>query len=114
MDFQTECRVELERDSRLGSQDLSSQRMVLASIGDVAGIDRDSRDPVSMGGIRMSDEIGSWAVYNEFLFWLVDTCAGGTWSPQVHQAVWYSSKQDAHDAVKAGEIEEEYELVRVA
>lgn len=45
------------------------------------------------------------------LAYLVDTCAGGTWSDDIEQAVWYHSHDEAKRAALAGDCvaERDYE-----
>lgn len=55
-----------------------------------------------------------YAVYNPAVGWLVDTCAGGTFSWNVDDAVWFDSHIAAHDALKAAEIElTVYQIIRM-
>lgn len=53
----------------------------------------------------MSDDNNArYAVYHHEYLWLVDTCAGGTWSTQVSEAAWFSSEREASDAIRAAGI----------
>jgi hypothetical protein len=47
-----------------------------------------------------------YAVYHPSLYWLVDTCAGGSWSETVEEASWFMSPDDAALALAAAEIAE--------
>lgn len=45
-----------------------------------------------------------WGVYRASdESWLIDTCAGMTWSHDVNEAVWYDSIKEAKEAVKAAD-----------
>ena len=46
-----------------------------------------------------------YAIYSPANGWLQDTCAGGVFSWDVEDAVWFDSHVDAHDALTAAEIE---------
>ena len=46
-----------------------------------------------------------WAVYHHKLFWLADTCAGGTWSSTVEEAEWFDTADDAAKQIAEAEIE---------
>jgi hypothetical protein len=55
-----------------------------------------------------------YAVYQPATGWLVDTCAGGTFSWNVDDAVWFGSHIEAHDALKAAEITlSTYQIIRM-
>lgn len=46
----------------------------------------------------------AFAVYNPMHAWLADTCAGGTWSTRVADAVWFPSKKAALDALREADF----------
>lgn len=52
----------------------------------------------------------AWAVYRPFpigdepVGWLVDTCAGGTWSPKVFDAMWFASIREAREGIEVTEL----------
>lgn len=48
-----------------------------------------------------------YAIYSSTNGWLEDTCAGGVFSWDVDDAVWFDSVDDAQGALKAAEIEAE-------
>lgn len=48
-----------------------------------------------------------YAVYSATHGWLQDTCAGGAFSWNVEDAVWFDSVVDAQGALAAAEIEVE-------
>jgi len=60
-----------------------------------------------------SDSGGKYAVYAHCGMWLVDTCAGGTWSYSVDDAVWFDSADEARAALGAAEIVETVVVCRV-
>lgn len=45
-----------------------------------------------------------FAVYSVENGWLKDTCAGGVWTWNVSEAVWYDSVLDCDKALRGGEI----------
>lgn len=45
-----------------------------------------------------------WALYHKTQFWLTDTCAGGSWSEDVANAVWFDSEKDAWQAAHGADI----------
>lgn len=53
----------------------------------------------------MESQPPRYAVYHRTLFWLVDTCAGGTWSCQVQDAIWFESTDDAWAALHAADMD---------
>lgn len=54
-----------------------------------------------------------WAVYSPELFWMTDTCAGGSWSPTVEEAEWFDSPGEASEAFAATEATVQTYVVRV-
>lgn len=46
-----------------------------------------------------------WAVYHTEYFWLIDTCAGGSWSSTVEEAEWFDTPEQAYEALTAAEID---------
>lgn len=52
----------------------------------------------------VSHDVEAFAVYNPLHGWLEDTCAGGTWSPRVADAVWFPSKRVALDTLKEADF----------
>ncbi len=47
-----------------------------------------------------------WGVYREERGWLIDTCAGMTWSWNVNEAVWYDTVREAIEAIRAADASE--------
>ena len=54
---------------------------------------------------------GKYAVYHPSLFWLTDTCAGGSWSETVEEAVWFDSRHEAVAALAAAEIPSDHLII---
>ena len=50
----------------------------------------------------------SFALYHPGMGWLVDTCAGGSFSWDVVNATWWDSELEAFDALRGAEIPVEY------
>jgi hypothetical protein len=55
-----------------------------------------------------------WAVYSKKRGWLADTCAGGTWSFDVDDALWFDDQGASKDALEAAEIVIETEDIQIA
>ena len=56
---------------------------------------------------------GAYAVYAHCGMWLTDTCAGGSWSHDVTEAVWFDSAGEARESLAAAEILETVVVCRV-
>lgn len=52
-----------------------------------------------------------FAVYHPMLFWLTDTCAGGTWSSDVDDGVWFGTIESAMDAIRSANIDIDHVIV---
>ena len=46
----------------------------------------------------------AYAVYHQVHGWLTDTCAGGTWSKKVAEAIWFNSAKLAVDTINEAEL----------
>ncbi len=45
-----------------------------------------------------------YAVHQSGNGWLMDTCAGGTWTFDVDKAVWFDSTNEAYEALHAADM----------
>jgi hypothetical protein len=46
-----------------------------------------------------------WAIYCRKRFWLVDTCAEGTWSSTAEEATWFNSEDEASRELDESDVE---------
>lgn len=59
-------------------------------------------------------EPAKYAVYDQHVGgWLTDTCAGGSFSWNVINAVWFDSEYEAQEALRAADMRLDCVIVRV-